>query len=237
MTRMHIGEGLVKEITLLDGLTAARILCASSLIPAPGQYLLAHADGSDAPLPASIFPAESNLQGFLAAPPIPAAWNPGTCLHLRSPLGHGFALPMSARHVALVAWDNNSARLAPLMDLAYKQEAAVTLVSDTQPEDLSLQVEVQPLSALSEVVKWADYLAVDVERASLPQLRERFGPGQQARGRVGSGYFTPNEMQVLVYTPMPCGGVAECGVCAVHVKHHWKMACKDGPVFALNDLI
>ena len=237
MTSMHIGEGLVKEITLLDGSTAARILCASNLIPAPGQYLLAHAHGSDAPLPVPVFPAESNLQGFLAAPPLPAAWTPGTRLHLRGPLGHGFALPMSARRVALVAWDNNSARLAPLMNLAYKQEASVTLVSDTQPDDLSLQVEVQPLSALNEIIKWADFIAVDVERASLPQLRERFGSGQQARGWAGSGHFIPNEMQVLVCTPMPCGGVAECGVCAVHVKHNWKMACKDGPVFALNDLI
>jgi hypothetical protein len=237
MTRMHIGEGLVKEITLLDGSIAARILCASNLIPAPGQYLLAHADGSDAPLPAPVFLADANSQGFLAAPPLPAAWIPGTRLHLRGPLGHGFALPLSARRVALVAWDNNSARLAPLMDLAYKLEAAVTLVSNTQPEDLSLQVEVQPFSALNEVIKWADFIAVDVERASLLQLRERFGPGQQARGRVGSGYFIQNEIQVLVSTPMPCGGVAECGVCAVHVKHKWEMACKDGPVFALNDLI
>jgi hypothetical protein len=236
MTRMHIGEGLVKEITLLDGSIAARILCASNLIPAPGQYLLAHADGSDAPLPAPVFLADANSQGFLAAPPLPAAWIPGTRLHLRGPLGHGFALPLSARRVALVAWDNNSARLAPLMDLAYKLEAAVTLVSNTQPEDLSLQVEVQPFSALNEVIKWADFIAVDVERASLLQLRERFGPGQQARGRVGSGYFIQNEIQVLVSTPMPCGGVAECGVCAVHVKHKWEMACKDGPVFALNDL-
>ena len=236
MNSMHTGEGLVKEIVLLDGSTAARILCASNLIPAPGQYLLTHADGSDAPLPVPVFLAESNPQSFLAAPPLPIAWNPGTRLHLRGPLGHGFVLPTIAQRVALVAWDNYSARLLPLMNLAYKQEAAVTLVSDTQPDDLSLQVEVQPFSALDEVVKWADYIAVDVERRSLHELRERFGLGQQARGRIGSGSFIPNEMQVLISTPMPCGGIAECGVCAVHVKHDWKMACKDGPVFALTDL-
>jgi hypothetical protein len=237
MTGMHTGEGLVKEITLLDGSIAARILCVSNLISASGQYLLAHADGSDEPLSVPVFPAESNLQGFLAAPPIPSAWNPGTRLHLRGPLGHGFALPMSARRVALVAWDNYSARLLPLMDLAHKQEAAVTLVSGAPPEDLPLLVEVQPFSALDEVLKWADYIAVDVERESLPQLRERFGSGQQARGRIGSGHFILNEVQVLVSTPMPCGGVAECGVCAVPVKRSWKMACKDGPVFVLNDIL
>lgn len=237
MTGMHFGEGLVKEIILLDGSTAARILCASNLIPAPGQYLLAHADGSDAPLPVPVFSAESNPQGFLAAPLLPTAWNPGTRLHLRGPFGHGFVIPSSARRVALVAWDNFPARLAPLVNLAYTQEAAVTLVSETQPDDLSLQVEVQPFSVLNEVVKWADFIAVDVARESLNQLRERFGFDQLARGRVGSGIFIPNEVQILVSTPMPCGGVGECGVCAVHIKHNWKMACKDGPVFALKDLI
>jgi NAD(P)H-flavin reductase len=237
MTGMHTGVGLVKEMVLLDGSIAARIRCPSNLIPAPGQYLLAHADDSDTPLPVPVFSAQSNLQDFLTASPLPITWNPGTRLYLRGPLGHGFALPTSAQRVALVAWDNYSARLAPLMNLAYKQEAAVTLVSDTQPEDLPLQVEVQPFSSLDEVVKWADYIAVDVERESLHGLRERFGLGHQAKGRVGSGSFILNEMQILVSTPMPCGGVAECGMCAVHVKHRWKMACKDGPVFALKDLI
>ena len=236
MARMHIGEGSIKEMVLLDGSTAARILCPPNLIPLPGQYLLAHAHASDAPLPVPIFPAETNAEGFLAAPPLPPAWTPGTRLKLRGPLGHGFILPLVARRIALVAWDNFSARLSPLMNLSYKQKAAVTLVSDIQPDNLSLQVEVQPLSALEDVIKWADYIAVDVRRESLSGLKERFGISQQDKGRVGSGQYIPNEMQVLISAPMPCGGVAECGVCGVRVKHDWMMICKDGPVFAFKDL-
>jgi hypothetical protein len=98
-------------------------------------------------------------------------------------------------------------------------------------------VEVQPLSALEDVIKWADYIAIDVKRESLPGLIERLSSGQQAKGRMGSPQYIPNEMQVLISTPMPCGGVAECGVCGVRAKHDWKMACKDGPVFAFGDLI
>ena len=236
MADMHNGEGTIKEITLLDGSTAARILCPSNLIPMPGQYLLAHAHASDAPLPVPIFSAESDADSFLAVPPLPLAWTPGTRLHLRGPLGHGFTLPLTARRVALVAWENFSARLSPLMITASKQEAAVTLVSDNHPDDLSLQVEVQPLSALEDVIKWADYIAVDVGRESLPGCKERLGISQQDNGRVGSGKYIPNEIQVLISAPMPCGGVAECGVCGVRVKHDWKMICKDGPVFALKDL-
>jgi NAD(P)H-flavin reductase len=41
----------------------------------------------------------------------------------------------------------------------------------------------------------------------------------------------------LVVAPMPCGGLAECGVCAVTTRRGWKLACKDGPVFDLGELI
>ena len=43
--------------------------------------------------------------------------------------------------------------------------------------------------------------------------------------------------QVLVLTDMPCGGLAECGVCAVDLKRGWKLACMHGPVFALSELL
>jgi hypothetical protein len=45
------------------------------------------------------------------------------------------------------------------------------------------------------------------------------------------------DAQVLIHTPMPCAGLAECGVCAVRDRHDWKMACKDGPVFIMKDLL
>jgi NAD(P)H-flavin reductase len=44
------------------------------------------------------------------------------------------------------------------------------------------------------------------------------------------------EAQVLVRTSIPCGGIADCGVCAVMTKSNWKLACKDGPVFDLKEL-
>ena len=44
------------------------------------------------------------------------------------------------------------------------------------------------------------------------------------------------QAQVLVRTPLPCGGIAACGVCAVHLtgsSRDYRLACKDGPVFQL----
>lgn len=221
---MRSADAQIVEI-YLDG--NLRIVCPPDLTPAPGQYLLAH-DGSDAPLPVPIFSAAATADGFLAAPPLPAAWTPGAQLHLRGPLGHGFALPVSSRRVALLAWDDSPARLLGLLPMALAQGAAVTLVCESSPRDLSADVEVHPLAALEEVCQWTDFLAVDVGRESLPGLMSRLGVREQA----GAKY----DAQVLIRTDMPCGALAECGVCAVRFRHAWKMACKDGPVFDLKEL-
>jgi len=222
-------ETKITELILLDGKPAARILCPPRLIPAPGQYLLAHAGGSDSPLAASVFAAKIFADGFLAAPPMSSSWTPGTRLHLRGPLGHGFVLPTSARRAALIAFDDSPARLLSLLDLALKQESSVALVCETPPDDLPLQVEVQPLQALSDVCNWADYVAMDAGRESLPELREKFGVRSPLEARY--------EAQILVRTSMPCGALAQCGVCAVEVRHGHLLACDDGPVFDLKDLL
>jgi hypothetical protein len=232
------GTGELVELYLESGLTGGRLLCSQNLIPSPGQYLLAHdlvsparrgLGRADAPLPVSVFNAGTVPDGFLIAPPISPAWQPGISLSLRGPLGCGFSLPVSARHIALVPLGETSARLKPLVYAALRQDASVAMVSNLGLSDLPSEVEIQPVSALAEVAKWADYLACDLPRESLPGLREKLGLGRQAK--------IPFEAQVLVVTPMPCGGLAECGVCAVAVRRGWKMACKYGPVFDLDELI
>jgi dihydroorotate dehydrogenase electron transfer subunit len=134
------------------------------------------------------------------------------------------------------------------MTAALLNGAPVVLVTDLESPDLPPEVEIQPVSALADVAKWADTLAVDLPRESLPGLREKLGTEGQARatfarppGPTGSagagGPWRAGEAQALVITPMPCGGLADCGVCAVTARRGWKMACKDGPVFDLKDLI
>lgn len=225
---MKQGTGELAELYLESGLTGGRLLCPQNLIPSPGGYLLAH-DGSDSPLPVPVFNAGSVPGGFLVAPPIPQTWRPGMVLSLRGPLGHGFSLPVSAGRIALVSLGETTARLKPLLAIALGRGASVALVSDLDLLELPPEVEVQPVSALAEVARWADYLAVDLPRESLLELRKMLGVDKQTRVTF--------DAQVLVLTPMPCGGMADCGVCAVTVRRGWKMACKDGPVFDLGELI
>jgi dihydroorotate dehydrogenase electron transfer subunit len=225
---MSIGKGKVLELILQDGCRHAHISCPPGLMPSPGQYLLA-GDGSDSPLPVPLFHTDSAPQGFIAAASVPDSWNPGLELDLRGPLGRGFTLPVSARKVGLVAFDDSPVRLRGLIQPALRQEAAVVLVCRSAPEHLPDDVEVQPLSALQEIVEWADYLACDVRRENLNDLRERLGKlNQLAAGR---------DAQILIRTPVPCGGSADCGICAVNLQSGWKLACKDGPVFSWSEVV
>jgi dihydroorotate dehydrogenase electron transfer subunit len=222
---MHTGKGRVVEVILADGYRYTRIACPENLTPAPGQYLLA-SDGPDALWPVPIFHTDSALQGFIGT--TPKLWSPGAELSLRGPLGRGFALPLSARKIALVPFDDSPARLRGLIPLSLRQNASVVLVCDWAVEDVPDEVEVQPLSALEEIIRWADFVAMDVDRENLPVLIERL-ENQNPLEAV-------NNAQVLIRTPMPCGGAAECGVCAVVTGSSWRMACRDGPVFDLKEI-
>ncbi|MCA2000762.1 MAG: hypothetical protein LDL51_02735 [Chloroflexi bacterium] len=217
---MKNGQGKVAEI-FLDSRT--RLICPQELIPAPGQYLHAHAVDSDDPLAASVFFSDSAVDGFLAAPGLSRSWQPGTQLRLRGPLGHGFIIPAAARRIALVAFDDSPERLRGLIPLAFQQEAEIVLVCDASPHDFPEAVEVQPLQALGEICRWADFAAFDAARENLSRLVAMV-KGASLRG------------QILTRAPMPCGALAECGVCSLLVRNEWKQICRDGPVFALSDL-
>ncbi len=224
---MHRGKGKVIETLLEDGQHLGRIACSSNLIPTPGQYLLA-GDASDLPLPVPLFYTDSAAESFLALLPDSNLWQPGQELYLRGPLGHGFEIPASAQKIALVAFDDPLTRLRGLIKPALKQGAAVVAVSDFPVGSLPDEVEVQPMMELAHVIQWADYIAWDVARKNLFQLREMLERSKQLPIK--------SEAQILIRTAVPCGGVADCGVCAVTLKSGWKLACKEGPVFDWNEL-
>jgi hypothetical protein len=150
-------------------------------------------------------------------------------LALRGPLGRGFTLSSEARKIALVAVDDHPARLQAMMVLGLKQNAEIVMVTDALTQDLPEAVEVQPLQALHDTCKWADFMALDVSRENLTLLKEMLIGLEQVPAT--------RDAQVLIRTSMPCGALADCGVCAISVRPEWRMACKDGPVFTLRDIL
>jgi dihydroorotate dehydrogenase electron transfer subunit len=149
-------------------------------------------------------------------------------LQLRGPLGNGFRLPGNARKVALAPLGCGPERLLPLADLALTQDAAVALYAPVIPDGLPSAVEILPPELLPDALGWADYLAFDLAQG----WRGRW---QSAVG-LQEGRKLPFFGQALVRTPIACGGMGDCDVCAVKTRSGWMQACKDGPVFDLEVL-
>jgi dihydroorotate dehydrogenase electron transfer subunit len=223
-------EARIIEIALdASGRLAARIACPAAAVPAPGRFSLAVVIGdTDAVLPVTLFASQSSTHGFWAAPPLPSSWIPGLNLRLRGPLGKGFSLPASTRRLALAAGGDSNARLASLAQQAAAQGADIAWFTDLPLPTLPASQEVNPLSLLPDAPAWADFLALDLPLVSLPGLRAALGLPPERR--------LPCPAQALLRTPMPCGGVADCGACAVPARRGWKLACQDGPVFDLDEL-
>jgi hypothetical protein len=123
---------------------------------------------------------------------------------------------------------NTSGRLYPLAIQALAKNIDVVLFSPAPLPPLPAALEVQPLNTLPEAIHWADFIALDTDLKTLSVLRADLGLGAYEK------FHCP--AQVLIYIPMPCGGLADCGACAVPLRRGWKLACKDGPVFDLNSL-
>ena len=236
---MRTYDARLTEIQMeAEGRFAAWIDCPPAAIPAAGQYTLAYAPGD--PLAALAVPlfcggAAGRLEpgegGFLAAPPLPVAWAPGTSLVLRGPLGRGFSL--DGQRLALAALGDTVTRLLPLAGAAMQRGDAVTLFTNAPLPALPASIEIYPLGSLPEALSWADCLAIDLPPEALAGLRASLG--------LQKGDRLSLPAQALVFMPMPCGGLAECGACAVPIyrplgQRRYRLACKDGPVFNLDEL-
>jgi NAD(P)H-flavin reductase len=222
---MHTGTGRISELIFEDGCLYARVICHENLVPGPGQYVLA-SHGPDTLLPVPLFHTDLAPQGFIGS--APEKWRPGDVLNLRGPLGRGFSLPASARRVSLVAFDGSPSHLRGLIPPALRQNASVVLLCDASADHLPDEVEIQPVSAMKEILQWTDFAAIDVGRENLKDLMEKLG-GWRARSILHGA-------QLLVRAPMPCGGLADCGICALTTRSDWKLICKEGPVFDLDEI-
>ncbi len=232
---MSVDTGIIKVIQMEpDGTRSAWLDCRQNLIPTPGKYLMAHNPAeAEAVLGWPLFAIglqsslNDNSRQFLG--PIPSSWGPNTQLHLRGPLGHSFNLPPTARRIILAGLGNTFSRLLPLVQPALSSGADLAIFTSSPLPPLPPRLEIQPLDALPASLPWADFLVIDMPLEFIPKLRDFLGLEPFAG--------LPCAAQVLIHTAMPCAGIGECGVCAVPLqKKGYKLACKDGPVFNLNEI-
>ena len=199
--------------------------------PEPGQYLPCQKLGED---------RSTNLFGVFsggeshsapALAPLPESWQPGDQIACAMPHGRGFTLPRAARRIGLLTFSQAPLRLLSLVGPALSQSAAVSLFCDAPIHNdiltqLPTSVEAAPLASLGENLDWPEVLFVDIDRQEIETLSQFLGERHISF-----------ECQVLIRTPMPCRGLAECGICALKTHRGWRLACVDGPVFPLKEVL
>jgi hypothetical protein len=120
--------------------------------------------------------------------------------------------------------------MVPVIREGLQMGCEVALFSELPfPAGLPPDVEMHPLPELQRALPWMDFLAVDLPLEELGLFRSRLGLSPELR--------FPCPVQALVYAPMPCGGAADCGVCAAPARRGWVLLCVDGPVIDLARLV
>lgn len=225
---MAEGEWSIQEVRMAGSSLILRVPAFGTITPRAGQYFQVFAPGSEEPAATSLFLAGENISTWDLTGTISPRWNPGGRLRWRGPLGHGFNLPGKVDKAAFIPWHDSGLMMLPLLQLALKQGAAVVWFSREVPDWLPPQVEVLPPEAVSDVFSWAEYIALTCDMQHYSELVSVLG--------VSRMDHLPCKAEVLLRTALVCGGIGDCGVCAVNTHLGWKLACKDGPVFDLNQV-
>ena len=167
---------------------------------------------------------------------------PGTPVSVFGPLGNGFTLPPTPQNLLLVAGGIGIAPLYFLSQHAVKKGHKVTLLYGTAdknrypiPSDLEV-VAVTEDGSVGEKGFVTDVLSRFAEQADqvfacgpMPMYHDMFRRRQELK-------LEGRPVQVSLEVRMGCG-VGVCYGCTVKTKSGLKQACKDGPVFELDEVL
>ncbi len=175
---------------------------------------------------------------------------PGSTIDVLGPLGKGWQVDSTIRTVALVGV---AAAAPPLFALAHAmvaRGAAVTVLIGAPSREVAPPPFLLPPAAEYNVaqskafaaaavallddnlLRWADMLAIALPREYWAKVAQRVN---QVRIRWSREFA-----QAAVLDPVDCSlacCVGVCGVCQVETRHSTRLACVDGPIFDLRDLV
>ena len=208
-----------------SGLEVAYLAYTDGLTLRPGQPVLAYKPGDWQPLRKVLFPIQIASAGFIADVAPEATWRNGDTLVTYGPLGKGFTPSASAKKWLLASFHSSPDKVLALIQPGLEGGAALALFANRLPTNLPPQVEW--VESLEEALAWADYLALDLPLNMLSSLGDRLG--------LSPGDRFPYTAQVLINQALPCG-IGTCHACAIKSRQGWALACKEGPVFELNQL-
>jgi dihydroorotate dehydrogenase electron transfer subunit len=170
----------------------------------------------------------------------------GATVDVLGPLGKGWQIDEKVRTLALIGTADTAPALFSLAHNATSKGVAVTVLlgvlsRDDAPPPFLLpaaaeynvaQSKAFASAAISllddQLLRWADMLAIALPHEYWAKVAQRVN---NVRIRWSRGFA-----QVAVLPPLACfAGV--CGVCSVETQHTVRLACIDGPVFDLQDLV
>jgi dihydroorotate dehydrogenase electron transfer subunit len=162
----------------------------------------------------------------------------GDVLDVLAPVGKGFRLEASTRRLLLAGDEWSLAPLLALANEATQKQVAVTLLIQQSssvgrfyeallPLDVEFQVAPQ-WDVSAELLDWCDQVCVAGPHSTYIRLKERIAESAVVH--------TAGFAQAVVVPAMPCGFGA-CLGCAVETTRGLKLACVEGPVFDLMELV
>lgn len=229
---------------------------------AVGQFFLAHiTDPSAAYLQRAVFPTPAEddptaLQLVFSATDLtdPAiGWlvsrRAGTPLNLLGPLGNGFSPPDTARNILLAGDATHPALLSALANFAARRGQNITLAYLLPGKRYLPRTPLHPavelllvttdgsggyhgefFRRLAPLIPWADWLAASGKPPFYRTLKTTITENQPL---PVNGYA-----QILRSdAPLHICGTGVCGYCPVPTVHGVKLACADGPVFDLAEVL
>lgn len=161
----------------------------------------------------------------------------GMPVDILGPLGHGWEIRPSVRNLLLIGEEPVLAAVLFLARSAIERELAVTLIHSVAnlergypPALLSPEVEYQVFARddtgrLAEYLAWADAVCC----SAAPETVEAFA-------RTGTRWLEKNFARIAVWQPFICASGA-CLACQIETRRGPRLICRDGPIFAFNELI
>jgi dihydroorotate dehydrogenase electron transfer subunit len=217
----------------------------------PGQFVMATCDESPTRLlrrPLSVFRIKDDKVAFLfAAAGTGTRWlaerQPGQKVDLLGPMGNGFKIDKQSKKLLLIGGGIGIAPLYFLAQRALEQGLDVRLLAGFKTRihqiqenglvnRLQIQLATEDGSAgtkgkvnilIARNVSWADQLYLC---GPLPMYKTLSKNERDFQGKP---------VQVSLEVRMGCG-LGFCYACTIKTRQGIKQVCKDGPVFAWNDI-
>jgi dihydroorotate dehydrogenase electron transfer subunit len=165
----------------------------------------------------------------------------GGVLDVIAPVGTGFTLETGTQRLLLVCDEMHAAPLIALAREAAQKQIAVTLlveadptrstfsaVSSLLPIDVEYQVVPSLSAALPTLLRWPDQICAAGDTALYALLKAQV---------AAAGLIAPARFAQVVIAPLIACGFGACLACAVETPRGMRLACVEGPVFDLAELV